>query len=135
MAQSVCTHTYEIVALDKVKNSRHERNRILDEGGMYLVRCICDCVRKVLRGNIPVTDEEKERLRKYKDCLRELAEKKTSDKKREHLIQEGGFLGALISILVSLVGKLHTGQKRTEDEDDMDENEYYEPTKKRKKKN
>ena len=110
MAQSVCTHAYKIVELDKVKNSRHKRNRIIDEGGMDLVRCICDCVKNVLRGNVPVTDEEKERLKRYKDSLRELIKKKTSDKKRKHLIQEGGFLGALIPILVGLLGKLFPGQ-------------------------
>ena len=83
-----------------------------------------------------MNEEGEERMRKYKNCLRELAKKKTSDKKRKHLIQEGGFLVALIPILVGLVGKLRTGQKRTDDdEEDTDENEYYEPTKKRKKKN
>ena len=110
MAQSVCTHVYELVALDKVKNNKEKLNRIIDDGEMNLVHCICDCVLNVLRGNIPVKDEEKQRLKKYKDCLRELANKKTSDKKRKHIIQEGRFLGALIPILVSLVGKLYTGQ-------------------------
>ena len=46
-----------------------------------------------------------------KQCLLvDLANKKTSDKKRKHLIQEGGFLGSLIPILVGLVGKLFTEQ-------------------------
>ena len=76
MAQSVCTHAYKIVELDKMKNSRHKRNRIIDEGGMDLVRCICDCVKNVLRGNVPVTDEEKERLRRYKDSLRDVGQEK-----------------------------------------------------------
>ena len=110
MAQSVCTHAYEIVALDKVKDSKHKRKRIIDNGGLDLIHCICDCVLSVLRGNIPVKDEEKQRLKKYKDCLRELAKKKTSDKKRKHSIQEGGFFEAFNPILVSLVGKLYTRQ-------------------------
>ena len=52
----------------------------------------------------------KRRVKKYKDCLRELVKKKTSGKKRKHIIQEGGFLGSLIPILLGLVGKLFTGQ-------------------------
>ena len=110
MAQSVCTHAYELVALDKVERNKEKLNRIIDDGGMDLVRCICDCVLNVLRGNISVKDEEKQRLKKYKDCLRELAKKKTSDKRRKHIIQEGGFFGALIPILLGLVGKLYTSQ-------------------------
>ena len=111
MAQRVCTHAYEIVALDKVKESKKKRNRIIDEGGLDLVRCICDCVHNVLRGNIPLKEKEKKRLERHKDCLRKLVNKKILDEKRKHLIQEGGFLGALIPTLVSIVGKLFTGQQ------------------------
>ena len=53
---------------------------------------------------------KKKRLESYKDCLRELVKKKTSNKKRKHLIQEGGFLGAPIPTLVGLVSKLFGGQ-------------------------
>ena len=66
---------------------------------MELIHCICDCVHKILQSNIPVNDIDKESLKRHSECLRLLVKKKTSDKKRKHLIQEGGFLGALIPIL------------------------------------
>ena len=110
MAQRVGAHAYELVALDNVKKNKEKRNRIIDDGGLDLVRCICDCVFNVLNGNIELKYEEKKKLEKHKDCLRKLVNKKISDKKRKHLIQEGGFLGALIPTLVSIVGKLFTGQ-------------------------
>ena len=100
----------ELNAINDVKHDKQKCNRIIDDGGMELVHCICDCVHNILQGNIPVTDEEKERLKRHRHCLRELVKKKTSDKKRKLLIQEGGFLGSLIPILVGLVGKLFTGQ-------------------------
>ena len=100
----------ELNAINDVKHDEQKCNRIINEGGMELVHCICDCVHNILQGNIPVNEEEKERLKRYKECLRALVEKKTSDKKRKHLIQEGGFLGSLIPILEGLVGKLFTGQ-------------------------
>ena len=53
-----------------------------------------------------MSEEEKKRLKKHKYCFREFVKKKTSDKKRKHLIHEGGFLGALIPILGGLVSKL-----------------------------
>ena len=100
----------ELNAINDVKHYKHKCNRIIDEGGMDLVHCICDFVHNILQGNIPVTDEEKDRLKRHRHCLRELVKKKTSDEKRKQLIQEGGFLGSLIPTLVGLVGKLFTGQ-------------------------
>ena len=100
----------ELNVINDVKHDKQKRNRIIDEGGMDLVHCICDCVHNVLQGNIPVNEEEKERLGIHKELLRKLVNKKTSYKEKKKLIQEGGFLGSLIPILVGLVGKLFTGQ-------------------------
>ena len=77
---------------------------------MELVHCIRDCVHNILQGNIPMDPEEKDRLGLHKECLRKLVRKKTSDREKKRLIQEGGFLGTLIPTLVGLVGKLFTGQ-------------------------
>jgi hypothetical protein len=110
MAHRVHNCRKEIVALEKVKDCKQKRNHIIDVAGKELVHCISDCVLNVLNGNIPLEYEEKERLRRHRHCMRELVKKKTSDKKRKHLIQEGGFLGALIPILSGLVTKLFLGQ-------------------------
>ena len=99
--------------LNDINNFKHDKQickRIIDEGGMELVHCICDCVHNILQGNIPVDEEEKERLKRHRHCMRKLANKKTSYSRRKRLIPDGGFLGPLIQILVGLVGKLFTGQ-------------------------
>ena len=108
MAQRVHKCQKAIEALEKVQDCKQKRNHIIDVAGKELVHCICDCVLNVLNGNISISEyEEKGRdLRNIEYFLRELVKKKTSDKKRKHLIQEGGFLGALIPILVGLVSKL-----------------------------
>ena len=103
MAHRVHNCQKAIEALEKVKGCKHKRNHIINVAGKELAHCICDCVLNVLNGNIPLEYEEKERLRRHRKSLRELVKKKTSDKKRKHLIQEGGFLGALIPILGGLV--------------------------------
>ena len=105
MAWRVHTYLDELEALEKVKDCKQKRLTI-DDAGMDLVYFICDCVHNVLNDNIPLKCEEKNRLKRHKDCLRELVKKKTSNKKRKHLKQEGGFLGALTSTLVTLVGKM-----------------------------
>ena len=99
----------ELNAINDVKHDKQKCNHILEEGGTELVHCICDCVHNILQGNIPVSEEEKTEFKRHKHCLRKLI-KKTSDRERKKLIQEGGFLGSLIPTLVGLVGKLFTGQ-------------------------
>ena len=98
----VQTYSRELNAVNNVKHDKQKRNRIIDDGGMELVHCICDCVHNVLEGNIPVNDKVKKRLERHKDCLRKLVNKKTSNRKRKHLIQERGFLESLIPTLVGL---------------------------------
>ena len=100
----------ELNAINDVKHDKQKCNRIIDEGGMELVYCICDCAHNIAQGNIPVSEEELEILKRHKECLRKLVKKKTSDREKKRLIQDGGFLGSLIPTLVGLVGKLFTGQ-------------------------
>ena len=110
MAHRVHVFSRELNAINDVKHDKQKCNRIIDEGGMELVNCICDCVHNILQGNIPMEHEEKERLKRHKELLRKLVNEKTFYSKRKRLIQDGGFLGSLIPILVGLVGKLFTGQ-------------------------
>ena len=100
----------ELNDINNFKLDEEKCKRIIDEGEMELVHCICDCVHNILQDNIPMNDEEKERLRPHRHCMRKLADEKTSDRERKRIIQDGRFLGSLIPILVGLVGKLFTGQ-------------------------
>ena len=110
MAHRVHVFSRELNAINDVKHDKQKCNRIIDEGGMELVYCVCDCAHNIAKGNIPVSEEELEILKRHKECLRKLVKKKTSDREKKRLIQEGGFLGSLIPTLVELVGKLFTGQ-------------------------
>ena len=110
MAHRVHVFSRELNTINDVKQHKEKCSRIIDEGGMELVHCICDCVHNILQGNIPVSEEETEILKKHTECLRKLVNKKTSYREKKQLIQEGEFLGSLIPTLVGLVGKLFTGQ-------------------------
>ena len=110
MADRVPVFSRELNAINKDKHDEQICNRIIDEGGMELVHCICDCVHNILQGNIPVNEEKKERLKPHRHCMEKLVNEKTSDREKKRIIQDGGFPGSLIPILVGLVGKLFTGQ-------------------------
>ena len=62
MAHRVHVFSRELNAINDVKHDKQKCNRIIDEGGMGLVHCICDCVHNILQGNIPMEHDEKERL-------------------------------------------------------------------------
>ena len=78
MAHRVHVFSRELNAINDVKHDKQKCNRIIDKRGMELVHCICDCVFNVLQGNIPLKDDEKERLKRHRHCLRKLVNKKTS---------------------------------------------------------
>ena len=70
------------------------------------VNCICECVLNLLQGNVPLTTQQKINLQKRKKHLRLLASKKTSLRKKKELIQNGGFLGAILGPIVGVLGNL-----------------------------
>jgi len=70
------------------------------------IECMCECVRNIKEGNVPLTTDQKKALRRKRRELRELLLKKTSPAKKKKLIQSGGFLGALLSPIISVLGGL-----------------------------
>ncbi len=51
----------------------------------------CRCAKRILNGSIPLTRKNKEKLRPFKQKLRDLANKKVSQSKKKKIIQNGGF--------------------------------------------
>ena len=68
------------------------------------LECLSECSKNVLRGNVPLTARQKARLRRSKNDLRLLSVKNTSLRKKRQIVQKGGFLGALMTPVVSLLG-------------------------------
>ena len=96
--QAVC-----LQMLIKTKNTKL-RKAILEHADPELIRVLCECAHNILRGNVQMTPQEKERLRKYQTKLRLIARKNVSVKqKRRHLQQTGGFLPALLAPLAASV--------------------------------
>lgn len=70
------------------------------------VKCICECAKNILIGNVPLNVKQEAELRKRKSALRRLVKKKTSLKAKKAIIQKGGFLGAILAPIVSVLGGL-----------------------------
>ena len=68
---------------------------------------LCECSYNVLKGNVPLKPEQKRRLKRHKQVLRELSYGRgKSLKRKRQLLQRGGFLGALMSPLIGILGSL-----------------------------
>ena len=66
------------------------------------VYCICECAQNILNGKVPLNTNKKNLLRKQKTGLRNLLKKSLSIKKKQKIIQKGGFLGANLGPIVSI---------------------------------
>jgi hypothetical protein len=57
----------------------------------------------MLRGNVPLTKLQKEKLRRIKAGLRALTKRSVSLKKKKAILQKIGFLGSLLAPIASVV--------------------------------
>ena len=78
---------------------------IINESKTDLINLLSQCALNILNGNVPLNKRHKRRLKKYASGLRKLASKKTSLKSRKSIIQQGGFIPALLgAVLPGLIG-------------------------------
>ncbi|KAI8477988.1 hypothetical protein Bbelb_053410 [Branchiostoma belcheri] len=88
------------------------RKAILSSAPNDLLKSICDCTHNILEGNIRLTPGQRKGLARHKSTLRQLGDKKIPlSKKRQTLIQKGGFLSLLLNPIVSAISSLFGGGK------------------------
>ena len=68
--------------------------------------CISECANNVLKGNVPLTDRQKTKLRRSRKDLKALSAKKTALRKKRHILQRGGFLTALLPPILGVLANL-----------------------------
>ena len=97
MSGRVKRHVLCLQMLNRTKNTKL-RKAILEYDD-------AECAHNFLRGTVRLTPREKVRLRKYKDKLRLIANRRLSISRRRREIQQhgGGFLPALLAPLATTV--------------------------------
>lgn len=81
-----------------------QRKALLKKADIQLIRYICECALNVLEGNIPLAKGHKARLRKHAHVLRRLVKPTGSfSTKKKIIVQQGGFLPALLAPLIGTV--------------------------------
>jgi hypothetical protein len=81
-----------------------QRRVLVDSASGDQLDALCACVYNILVGNVPISDRDKKKLKKYKKQLCILASRKSSRKYKKSVLQQrGGFLGALAGTLIPTI--------------------------------
>jgi hypothetical protein len=99
-------------ALRKFKQMKN-KNNFLKSCNTEFIHGVCECIRNLLKGRIPIKSNHLKCLTRHKQTLRKLALKKTSLVTRKKIMQKGGFLGALITPLITGLASLLGGYMNT----------------------
>ena len=79
---------------------------VLKEASPDLIKALCECTLNVLKGNVKLNSAQRKKLSRHKNNLRTLTAKKTSMKTRKQILQTGGFIGALLNPVLSVLGSI-----------------------------
>lgn len=79
---------------------------VLNGASPDLIHSLSECSLNILKGRVKLTPAQKKQLSRYKYNLRALADKRTTVKKRKQILQRGGFIGALLKPVLSVLGGL-----------------------------
>jgi len=101
MSARVRQHADMLAFLSKAKPSLCKT--IIKGADKDLVHCLCECAHNILKGTVPLTKAQKTKLARHKKGLRDIAKKTTSQKRKQEILQTGGFLPALLGPLLAPV--------------------------------
>ena len=78
---------------------------IIQAADKDLITSLCDCANNILKGNVHLTTKQKTCLRRHKQSLRRLTQRKSIAQKKK-ILQSGGFLGSLLTPVLGILGSL-----------------------------
>ena len=97
--------------LGKNAKNRQQRKALAALATKSQLRAVCECIENVLAQNIPVSNAQLQKLKRHKNMLRKLANRRLPVSEQRKLIssQSGGILGSIIPIALSALSPLIGG--------------------------
>ena len=105
MTNKKLKNTFETVRFLSLATPRAQK-KLIKKGDKKFINCISECCLNVLKGNVPLTSKEKKALKKHRNKLRALVNKKVSAEKKKKIVQIGGFLSNLLVPVAAFLGNL-----------------------------
>ena len=95
-------HHLEVLSRGKPKMQR----ALIQAADREFMLCLCECVDNVIKGNVPMTSAQIDKLKSKRHLLRKLCNRRISlKKKKAALLQRGNGLSLLTGLLVKpLIG-------------------------------
>ena len=81
-----------------------EQKQLIKNANIALLRVFSEICLNLIKRNIELSPLDITRLKKYEHLIIRLSQRKHSTKVRKNILQRGGFLSSLLSILPALVG-------------------------------
>ena len=100
MSQRIKRNFNALQALSKA--SMAVKSAMISNTGKDLILSIVECATNIIRGNVKLTPHQFNTLKRYRAELELLIKPRTSQKLRKEILQNGGFLGALLRPLLGL---------------------------------
>lgn len=89
------------------RSSLKKRKNLLKQATKEELASLFEICLNIIRGNIPVQGKDYKRLKRQKQLIRRLADKKVSVTQKKKLInQKGGFIGSLAAIALPILSQL-----------------------------
>ena len=83
------------------------KKAILQKADKKFVLSICDIIFNLLRGNVSISDKEKNELQKHKSFLRKFVKKSTFEEKKKVIAQKGtGVLSIILPAVLATISNL-----------------------------
>jgi len=102
-------HRHFLLLKHLSKLSEQQKKNFIKTADKSLVQSICECCINILNGQVPLNASQRARLKRNKRNLRSLILSKTAIGKKRKILQKGGFLSAILSAALPIVGSLIAG--------------------------
>lgn len=105
MSQHVISHLPKLQSL--IKLTPRKRRDQLEKANLQFIKSIVECIENVMKGNIQLKRECREKLKKYKTVLRRIFHGGNKLKaEKEIIVQNGGaFLPALLAPVITILAE------------------------------
>jgi hypothetical protein len=99
--------------LSQIKNKDIRKNATCDFcKNENLYKAIKEIALNIVNKNIPLTNKDKKKLKKYKKDIYLLSKQKFKSKRKQKVLQQtGGFLPILIPLVATILGQIYENNK------------------------
>ena len=107
MSENVYQLAPVVITLRSLKPK--QRKTVVDCLNRNHLRGLTEVAVNIVKNSIPLSSDDTKTCRRWRKSLRLLALKRYPGKEKRRILQQGGFLGAILPVLASVLGAVISG--------------------------